>query len=149
MSRVVQAGATSLPGAFARCRPFSGWLGQGLGLAWSVFGCRTPASAAGAGRGRARASAGKEAIASGSSRTKRRGTKRRGRGRPSVEFPRAAEIRIPERFNAAAFFLDRHLASDAGERLAFRCQGRGVTYREVGDGAARAAGALRASGVEI
>ena len=56
---------------------------------------------------------------------------------------------VPERFNAAAFFLDRHLAEGRGDRTAFRHRGRHVTYAEVAARASRAAGALRARGVEI
>ena len=56
---------------------------------------------------------------------------------------------VPDRFNAAAFFLDRHLAEGRGDRTAFRHRGRHVTYAEVAARASRAAGALRARGVEI
>ena len=58
-------------------------------------------------------------------------------------------VSVPERFNAAAFFLDRHLAEGRGDRIAFRYRGRNVTYAEVAARASRAAGALRARGVDI
>jgi benzoate-CoA ligase family protein len=58
-------------------------------------------------------------------------------------------VSVPERFNAAAFFLDRHLAEGRGDRIAFRYRGRNVTYAEVATRASRAAGALRARGVDI
>ena len=58
-------------------------------------------------------------------------------------------VSVPERFNASAFFLDRHLAEGRGARTAFRYRDRSVTYAEVAAGASRAAGALRARGVDI
>src|SRR5262245_48578271 len=58
-------------------------------------------------------------------------------------------IVVPERFNAAAFFLDRHLAEGHGARTAFRYVGRTVTYQEVGLRANRLGNALAARGVEI
>jgi benzoate-CoA ligase family protein len=56
---------------------------------------------------------------------------------------------IPERFNAAAFFLDRHLAEGRGGRTAFRHRGRRVSYAEVAERASRLAGALLARGVQM
>lgn len=58
-------------------------------------------------------------------------------------------MELPERFNAAAFFLDRHLAEGRGGRTAFRYRGRRVTYAEVAERARRAAGALAARGVQM
>jgi benzoate-CoA ligase len=56
---------------------------------------------------------------------------------------------VPERFNAATFFVDRHAAEGRGGRTVFRCAGRRVTYadlaREV-DGFARR---LHELGVEM
>ena len=54
-------------------------------------------------------------------------------------------VSVPERFNASAFFLDRHLAEGRGARTAFRYRDRSVTYAEVAasvgrPGAARAVG---------
>jgi benzoate-CoA ligase family protein len=67
------------------------------------------------------------------------------------EEPRAMleSVHVPERFNAAAFFLDRHLHEGRGGRTAFRCGGRSVTYEEVGVRANRLGNALRSRGVEI
>ena len=56
---------------------------------------------------------------------------------------------VPERFNAAAFFVDRHVADGRGGRTAFRFAGREVTYTELAERVDRAAGVLAASGVEI
>ncbi len=60
-----------------------------------------------------------------------------------------APVHVPERFNAAAFFLDRHLREGRGGRIAFRYAGRSVTYQEVGLRANRLGNALRSRGVEI
>ena len=62
---------------------------------------------------------------------------------------RVTPVVVPERFNAAAFFLDRHLAEGRGGRTAFRLAGRDVTYEEVGRRANRLGNALRARGVAI
>lgn len=56
---------------------------------------------------------------------------------------------LPERFNAAAFFLDRHLREGRGGRTAFRHAGRSVTYQEIGLRANRVGNALRSRGIEI
>jgi benzoate-CoA ligase len=61
----------------------------------------------------------------------------------------ARTVEVPERFNAATFFLDRHLREGRGGRTAFRCGGQGVTYREIALRANRVGQALRARGVEI
>ena len=55
---------------------------------------------------------------------------------------------VPERFNVAEFFVDRHVAEGRGGRRAFRAGGRVVTYGEVADHVARAAGALGAAGLD-
>lgn len=56
---------------------------------------------------------------------------------------------LPEHFNAAAFFVDRHLLDGSAARTAFRCAGRSVTYGEVTAAANRCGHALAALGVEI
>ncbi len=58
-------------------------------------------------------------------------------------------IEVPERFNAAAFFLDRHLHEGRGGRTAFRYAGRNVTYQEIGLRANRFGNSLLARGIEI
>jgi benzoate-CoA ligase family protein len=55
---------------------------------------------------------------------------------------------LPERFNAATFFVDRHVAEGRAGRSAFRSSGRAVTYGEVADLVARAAGALAEAGLD-
>ncbi|HEV8475185.1 MAG TPA: benzoate-CoA ligase family protein [Methylomirabilota bacterium] len=57
--------------------------------------------------------------------------------------------RAPEHFNAAAFFVDRHVAEGRGARAAFRFGGRSVTYADVAESVARCGNALARLGVEI
>jgi benzoate-CoA ligase len=61
----------------------------------------------------------------------------------------AAAIEVPERFNAAAHFLDRHLAEGRAGRRAFRFDGRDVTYGEVALRANRLGHALLSRGVQM
>ena len=52
---------------------------------------------------------------------------------------------LPARFNAASFFVDRHVAEGRGHRVAFRHAGRSITYAQLGadvDGAAHVLGGL-------
>ncbi len=56
---------------------------------------------------------------------------------------------LPERFNAAAFFVDRHLAEGRGGRTAFRFAGRSISYAELAERVERAAAALARRSVEI
>ncbi len=58
-------------------------------------------------------------------------------------------MRPPERFNAAAYFVDRHVAEGRRGRTAFRFAGRSLTYGEVAERVNRAAGLFAAHGVEI
>ncbi len=58
-------------------------------------------------------------------------------------------VEVPERFNAAAFFVDRHLADGRGSRTVFRYRGRAVTYAELHERVNRFGNALRDLGVEI
>ena len=60
-----------------------------------------------------------------------------------------AAIDIPERFNAATHFVDRHLAEGRGARTAFRFRGRAVSYAEVAQRANRLGNALLARGVQM
>lgn len=56
---------------------------------------------------------------------------------------------VPERLNAATFFVDRHVAEGRGARTAFRYAGRAVTYAELAAAVDRCANALAGLGVEI
>lgn len=55
----------------------------------------------------------------------------------------------PQRFNAAEFFVDRHLAEGRGARVAHRAGGGGITWAEVASAADRWGNALGGLGVEI
>ena len=54
---------------------------------------------------------------------------------------------VPDRFNAAAFFLDRHVAEGRGARTAFRHRARSISYARVADRANRCGNALAGLGV--
>jgi benzoate-CoA ligase family protein len=59
------------------------------------------------------------------------------------------DIHVPGCFNAAEFFLERHLREGRGARPAFRYQGRAITYAELATRANRAGNALTARGVQM
>ncbi len=52
-------------------------------------------------------------------------------------------------FNAAAFFVDRHVAEERGPRPVFRVTGTSVSYAELAERVNRAGHVLAALGVEI
>ncbi len=58
-------------------------------------------------------------------------------------------ISIPDTFNAAAEFVDRHVAEGRGERIALRCRERAVTYQQVAEMVNRTGNALGSLGVEM
>jgi len=60
-----------------------------------------------------------------------------------------APVEVPERFNAATHFLDRHAAEGRGGRIAFRFNGRSVIYAELALRANRLGNALLARGVQM
>ncbi len=67
---------------------------------------------------------------------------------------RALSVRIdgviaPERFNAAEFFVDRHVAEGRGARTVFRAAGAVTTYGELAEAVSRAAHVFAGLGVEI
>ena len=55
---------------------------------------------------------------------------------------------LPASFNAAAFFVDRHVTEGRAGRTAFRFAGRSITYGDVADLVARGAGALAEAGLD-
>ena len=57
--------------------------------------------------------------------------------------------RLPEQFNAAAFFVDRHVTEGRRGRTAFRFAGHPVTYGEVAASVNRCGNALTVLGVEM
>jgi len=56
---------------------------------------------------------------------------------------------IPEQFNAASYFVDRHVAEGRGNNVAIECGERRVSYRELQEQVNRVANSLRALGVRI
>jgi benzoate-CoA ligase len=61
----------------------------------------------------------------------------------------APTIQLPEVFNAAAEFVDRHLQEGRAERVALRYEGRTFTYGQVAALVNRVGNALRDLGVEM
>src|SRR6266511_4917729 len=60
-----------------------------------------------------------------------------------------AAVQVPERFNAADFFLDRHAREGRGGRTAFRYRGRAITYTEIALRASRFGNSLLKKGIEM
>ncbi len=67
----------------------------------------------------------------------------------SCTIPAVEHEQLPEHFNAAGFFVDRHVVGASAARTALRCAGRSVSYGEVAAAANRCGHALAALGVEI
>jgi benzoate-CoA ligase family protein len=61
----------------------------------------------------------------------------------------APTIHLPDVFNAAAEFVDRHVREGRAERIALRYEGRTLTYGQVADMVNRVGNALRGLGVEM
>ena len=58
-------------------------------------------------------------------------------------------INLPEIFNAASYFIDRHLAEGRGEKVAIESDSARVTYRQLFDNVNRVGNALRQLDVRI
>jgi benzoate-CoA ligase len=56
-------------------------------------------------------------------------------------------LSLPEEFNAASYFVDRHIAEDRGEKVAIECEERRVTYRELFQTVNQVGNALKSLGV--
>ena len=54
---------------------------------------------------------------------------------------------LPEDFNAASYFVDRHIAEGRSEKVAIECEDRRVTYRQLFDSVNQVGNALKKSGV--
>src|SRR6266511_3453576 len=61
----------------------------------------------------------------------------------------APTIQLPDVFNAAAEFVDRHIGEGHAGRIALRYEGRTFTYGQVAEAVNRVGNALRALGVEM
>jgi benzoate-CoA ligase len=55
----------------------------------------------------------------------------------------AADLGVPEQFNAAGYFVDRHLAEERGDKVAIECGDEQVTYAELAERVNRCGNALR------
>jgi benzoate-CoA ligase family protein len=55
----------------------------------------------------------------------------------------AADLGIPEQFNAAGYFIDRHLAEGRGAKVAIECGDERVTYGQLAERVNRCGSALR------
>jgi len=56
---------------------------------------------------------------------------------------------LPEEFNAASYFVDRHIAEGRGDKVAIECGDRRVTYRELFEQVNRVGHAFKKAGVRI
>ena len=54
----------------------------------------------------------------------------------------AAALHVPDQFNAAVYFVDRHIAEGRGERIALECGEERVTYQQLADRVQRFGSAL-------
>ena len=61
----------------------------------------------------------------------------------------APRISVPDQYNAASEFVDRHVAEGRGDKLALICGDRRVTYRQVQEMTNRVGNALLQLGVEM
>ena len=56
---------------------------------------------------------------------------------------------LPEEFNAASYFVDRHIAEGRGEKVAIECGDLRVTYRQLFESVNQVGNSLKQSGVRI
>ena len=56
---------------------------------------------------------------------------------------------LPDEFNAATYFVDRHIAEGRGKKTAIECEERIVTYQQLFEMVNRAGNYLRKLGVRI
>ncbi len=59
----------------------------------------------------------------------------------------AAALGVPEVFNAASYFVDRHVLEGRGRTVAIECGDERVTYQQVAAGVSRAGSGFRAAGL--
>ncbi|HKS76738.1 MAG TPA: hypothetical protein VJQ82_26215, partial [Terriglobales bacterium] len=61
----------------------------------------------------------------------------------------SGSIALPDSFNAASHFIDRHLKEGRGEKVAIECENARVTYRELQETVNRVGNGLRRLDVRI
>jgi len=60
-----------------------------------------------------------------------------------------APLLLPEEFNAATYFVDRHISAGRGEKVAIECGDRCVTYRQLFESVNRVGNALQRLNVRL
>src|ERR1017187_2348751 len=58
-----------------------------------------------------------------------------------------APFPLPEEFNAASYFVDRHISEDRSDKVAIECDDRRVTYRQLFESVNQVGNALKKLGV--
>ena len=59
------------------------------------------------------------------------------------------ELKLPDRFNAADYFVDRNVREGRGEKVAVICEDRKLTYKQIQEGVNRVGNALRSLDVRM
>ena len=65
-----------------------------------------------------------------------------------ISFSSQNKVRLPDRFNVAVPFIDRHLGEGRGAKVAIRTASETVTYAELAERVNRAGNALLAAGLK-
>jgi acyl-CoA synthetase (AMP-forming)/AMP-acid ligase II len=63
--------------------------------------------------------------------------------------PTISPLTLPEQFNAAPAFLDRHLTEGRGGKIAIYCEGKSFTYAQIAELANRVGNGLLELGVNL
>jgi benzoate-CoA ligase family protein len=66
-----------------------------------------------------------------------------------METMNTAPFLLPEEFNAATYFVDRHISAGRGEKVAIECGDRRVTYRQLFESVNRVGNALKRLNVRL
>jgi acyl-coenzyme A synthetase/AMP-(fatty) acid ligase len=61
----------------------------------------------------------------------------------------STSISLPDQFNAASYFIDRHIQQGRGEKVAIECEDTRITYSQLFESVNRVGNALRKLGVRI
>jgi acyl-coenzyme A synthetase/AMP-(fatty) acid ligase len=59
------------------------------------------------------------------------------------------QCNLPEKFNAADYFVDRNIREGRGDKVAVICEGRKVTYEQIRFGMNQVGNALAGAGIKI
>ena len=58
-------------------------------------------------------------------------------------------VSLPDQFNAASYFVDRHIQEGRGDKVAIECEGVRITYRQLCERVNRVGNALHKLGVRV